>query len=147
MMSRISSLFLVLAFLVPGAAQAEDPYADAKGELHVKMNLAYAKVEVDGVAWDNTEFRDNGKTLVVTELDRSQDISIKVIASEDGYADVEFSVNPKRFKKNRKKGVVRFITKKKIRFAAAPKEPAEKPAEAAPAEEAPAEAPAPAPAP
>ena len=140
MMSRISSLFLVLCFMIPGSAHAEDPYADAKGELIVKMNLAYAKVEVNGVAWEETEFRADGKTLVVTGLDRTQDVAIKVIASEDGYADVEFSVDPKRFKKNRKKGVVRFIAKKKIKFKRAPKEE-EKPAEEAPAEAAPTEVP------
>jgi hypothetical protein len=132
MMSRISCLFIAVSFLLPGSALAEDPYADAKGELHVQMNLAYAKVEVNGVGWDETEFRSNGKTLVVTGLDRSQEVAIKVIASEDGYADVEFSVQPKRFQKKRKKGVVRFIAKKKIRFKAAPKEKEAEPTEAAP---------------
>ena len=142
---KLKSLFVMLTmglFSLASPATAQD-LDSAPGEIHVSMNLAYAKVLVNGDEWDDTEFRANGKTLIISGLDRNESYDISLEASEDGYDKIAFKIDSrKRYKKQRKKRVIRFVAKHKATFRKAKAEVAEqKPAEAD--EQKPAEAAAP----
>ena len=129
-------------FLVPTLASAQVDLENAPGEVHIMMNLAYARVIVDGESWDETEFRKDGKMLVITGLNRSQEHTFEVSASEDGYDKVKFRIVKKaKYKKTRKKRVVSFVAKQSIRFKKTPPKTERAPkAEEAPKAERPPEA-------
>ena len=130
-------------FLVPTLASAQVDLENAPGEVHIMMNLAYARVMVDGESWEETEFRKEGKMLVISGLNRAQEHTFEVSASEDGYDKVQFRIVKKaKYKKTRKKRVVSFVAKQTIRFKKTPPKTEEAPrAEEAPkAEEKPSRA-------
>ena len=129
---RVKSVLLmcVMALVSFGSSANAQDLESAPGEVHVSMNLAYAKVLVNGEEWDDTEFRGNGKTLIISGLDRNQSYDISLEASEEGYAKLDFKIDSKkRYKKQRKKRVIRFVAKHKAVFKKAEAEPSpEKPA-------------------
>ena len=115
-LTAIFAAFFVGSLFAASSVSAQD-LESAKGEIHVAMNLAYAKVLVNGEDWEETEFRANGKTLVITGLDRNAAYDITLEASEDGYEKVEFRIDSKkRYKKKRKKRVISFVAKHKAVF-------------------------------
>ena len=138
--SRLITAMCAFFFLPAFGGAQETDLASAPGEVHIKMNVEYASAEVDGEEWD-AEFMNNGKTIAIKGLDRSVEHTIVLTASDDELAPIELTIPPKAYKKSRKKRVVYFIAKRKVKFKAKPAEkPEPGPEEAAPAEASPAEA-------
>ena len=117
----LCSLFILLASGV--AFAEEDPLKNAPGEVRIKMNIQYASAEVDGQAWESTEFMDDGKTIVIKDLNRSVEHSILLTASDDDLAPIEMTIPANSYKKTRKKRTVFFIVKRKVNFKRKPPEP------------------------
>ena len=113
----MTALMTAALFFMSGSAFAQVDEATAPGEVHIKLSLAYAKVLVNGEEWDNTEFTNNGKTLIVRGIDRSKSNEFTVEASEEGFAVSSFTIDSrKKYKKKRKKRVVSFVANKTIKF-------------------------------
>jgi hypothetical protein len=118
-MKRIALLVMMTTalFFVTGNATAQIDAENAPGEVHINLSLAYAKVLVNGEEWDNTDFINNGKTLIVRGIDRNATQEFTVEASEEGFAPVTFRIEgKKKYKKKRKKRVISFVAKQNIRF-------------------------------
>ena len=118
-MNRVRTVFISSLFILlfSGVCLAEeDPLKNAPGEVRVKMNVQYASAEVDGKAWEATEFVDDGKTIIIKGLDRSLEHIIVVTASDDDLAPIEMTIPANSYKKLRKKRTVFFIVKRKAHF-------------------------------
>ena len=132
-----------IASLSTGTAFA----ADVDGEAHVQLtNAEYVKVEVNGTQWDNTEFEQGGKLLLIKGLDTTIDRNAVVLISRnDAFAPYELDVQLTSFKKVRKGRLYHLISKHSVTFAQkATDEPTPDPKVTPPAKPG---APAPAPAP
>ena len=116
-MQRFVTGITALFLLFSGQAMAQVDLDSAPGEAHIKLSLPYAKVQVNGEPWEDTEFAKNGKLLIVRGLDRSISNELILEASEDGYDSVTIQLGSKKeFRKKRKKRVVSFIAKKSAKF-------------------------------
>jgi len=125
-MKRIAILVMMTTalFFVTGNATAQIDAENAPGEVHINLSLAYAKVLVNGEEWDNTDFVNNGKTLIIRGIDRNAPQEFTVEASEEGFAPVTFRIEgKKKYKKTRKKRVISFVAKQSIRFKKVEKKP------------------------
>jgi hypothetical protein len=142
-LSSSLAITLCLVFLLPVSAGAQDTdLASAPGEVQIKMNVEYASAKVDGQEWDS-EFMNNGKTIAIKGLSRSEEHTILLTASDDDLGPIELTIPTNAYKKSRKKRVVYFIAKRKVTFKPKPPEKEEAkavPVEAAPVEAAPVEA-------
>ena len=128
----LGGALLVLLLSVPAAwAQQEERTItedEIPGDVYVKLNKDYGKVEVDGQLWEDYEFIDNGYTLIVHGLDRSVEHTLRVIPAYDDLAPATVTVQPKDFKKKvkreRRKRIISFVARKSVKFAPKPAEPA-----------------------
>ena len=66
MRSLIVSIALSCLALATGPASASD--FEATGSIHVKTNVQYASALKDGSTWDDTEYLNGGKTIVIAEI-------------------------------------------------------------------------------
>jgi len=94
---------VVLLWSVGLVAQEEEekeltPEQVKTGEVHIKMNSDYAKVEVDGVAWEEHAFEDNGRTLVIHKLDRTMEHHVRLTPVYPELGPVETVVRPADWK-------------------------------------------------
>jgi hypothetical protein len=111
-------------FFITSNATAQVDAETAPGEVHINLSLAYAKVLVNGEEWDNTDFINNGKTLIVHGIDRNVPQEFTVEASEEGFAPVTFRIEgKKKYKKKRNKRVISFVAKQSVRFKKAVEKP------------------------
>jgi uncharacterized GH25 family protein len=125
------------AFAQPKVKQKEAPAPDAgidestiPGEVHIGTKHEFVKFTVDGKEWDNHEYVDKNKTLVVKGLERNEDRVIVMTPRESGFEPYTLTVAPTAYKKvATKKGKTKVLVFKaqfKVDFAkpAAPAEPA-----------------------
>ena len=122
-----SFLFILLAGLTTVPAQAgsdtvqikksDDPKSITKGEVRFQLNSDYCKVLIDGEEWEDQEFYNNGKAVVMYGVDRTTEHLIKLTPAYPKLAPVEVKITPKMWKIVRfKRGIKVWRATKKIRF-------------------------------
>ena len=86
--------------LLTGAAIADegtDPKSVTSGFIFVKMNTTYAKCKLDGTAID-VEFEDDGKTLVLSGIDRTVNHTVEISPVDGQYGPGTVKIVPKDFR-------------------------------------------------
>ena len=115
-------LALFLLSLFAGLNQAiaqeegENPRNSPYGAIHLKVNTAYASCTINGDPCD-TEYLNDGLTIVLRKLDRKATHKILIQATMDNMHDGKVSVKPRDFKLKRiTKGVRAWQAHKKLRL-------------------------------
>lgn len=133
----IGSWFWMILLVVPGLARAQGEPAPASpeevttGEVRIHLSSDYAKLLVDGEAWDEAVFEDNGRLLIIHLLPRTVEHEITLTPIYPNLGPVQFRIEPSEWKLasiGKKEKVWRV--EKKIVFpkAAPPPPPAQPPA-------------------
>ena len=123
MYARIALAFLALVALFSwGQAVAQEEAASPEevttGEVRIKMNTQFAKLRLDGEEWENHEFVDNGRTLVIYGVDRTVEHTVELTPVDPGYEGATLKIVPEDWKLVRVKRRVKvWRAEKKIRFA------------------------------
>jgi len=69
------------------------------GEAFVHMKLAFVKFTIDGKEWENHEYVDGQKTLVLRGLGRDAEHTVVLTPREGGYEPYTLTIKPAEFKK------------------------------------------------
>lgn len=69
------------------------------GEAFVHMKLAFVKFTIDGKEWENHEYVDGQKTLVLRGLGRDAEHTVVLTPREGGYEPYTLTIKPADFKK------------------------------------------------
>ena len=126
-LSGLLLLLMAIFVAVPGFSRGEedqikktdDPKSITKGEVRIKLNSEYCKILVDGEAWEEQEFYDNGYSVVLYGVDRTQVHNFKLIPAYPKLQPVEFQITPKMWKIVRfKPGVKVWRATKRVKFKA-----------------------------
>lgn len=83
-------------------APAEDQINEAEvlGEAHIAMKLPFVKFQIDDKKeWDNHEYSDGAKTLVIKGIERSEDHTVVLTPREPGYEPVTLTLKGGEFKR------------------------------------------------
>ena len=97
--------------------KADDPKSVTKGEVRIRLNSEYCKILVDGEEWEDQEFYNNGYSVVLYGLDRTQVHKIKLIPAYPKLQPLEFEITPKMWKVVRfKPGVKVWRATKRVKF-------------------------------
>ena len=75
-----------------GEPGAPDPNAVVTGEVVLSLNSDYAKVRVDGAEWEEHEFLDNGKTLVIHTVNRTTEHQVSLTPIYPELAPIELVI-------------------------------------------------------
>ena len=123
---------------------AEEPTSGASeteigGEAHIHMKLEFVKFTLDGKEWENHEYTDGRKTLVIRGVERSGEHVVVLTPREPGWEPYTLVLKPGEFKRTNvsqkgKTTVIAFRAPYHVEFAKAAPKPMEpvKPAETAP---------------
>ncbi len=118
--------------------------ADVLSEAHIRTKFGFVKFELDGKReWDNHEYLDNAKTLVIKGLERNDDHTVVLTPRESGHESVTLTLKQSDFKRTvvKTKGRTQTITFRAFYNVDFKKVDGPKEAPKAPSKEAPAEAP------
>lgn len=114
---RLSSLVLLFAAIAvtwvttaalakekkpPKAPDAVDQLneADVLGEAYIATRFQFVKFEYDGKKeWENHEYLDGSKTLVIKGIDRSQEHTVVLTPRDSGYEGVSVTLKASDFKR------------------------------------------------
>lgn len=116
---RLVAPALVALICVPVLAQEDKGSPDevTTGEVRVHMNTQFAKLRIDGQEWENHEFVDNGRTLVVYGVDRTVQHKVELQPVDPGFEPVTITIAPKDWKLVRVKRRLRvWRVVKKVKF-------------------------------
>ncbi len=89
-----------LLLFLAGAAVAEegtDPKSVTSGFILIKMNTTYAKCKLDGAPVD-VEFTDDGKTVVLSGVDRTAKHEVEITPVDGKYGPGTVKIVPKDFR-------------------------------------------------
>ncbi|MBM4344858.1 MAG: hypothetical protein FJ100_15940 [Deltaproteobacteria bacterium] len=87
--------------------------ADVLGEAHIGTKFQFVKFTYDDKKeWENHEYVDGSKTLIIKGIDRSQDHSVVLSPRESGYEPVVLTLKASDFKRTvlKTKGRTQTIT-------------------------------------
>lgn len=103
------------------------------GEAFVRMKLDFVKFTLDGKEWENHEYVDGRKTLVIRGVERSGEHTVLLTPREPGWEPYTLLLKPDEFKRTKvaqkgKATVIAFRANHKVEFTKAAA-PAPKPAE------------------
>ncbi len=74
--------------------------ADVLGEAHISTRFQFVKFTYDDKKeWENHEYVDGSKTLIIKGIDRSQDHSVVLTPREAGYEPVVLTLKASDFKR------------------------------------------------
>jgi hypothetical protein len=109
---------LTLACLIVFATPASAEEFEATGAIHIKTNVQYAAAIKDGQPWEETEYRNGGKTLVVAEIPFGNlPISFTIVARDNPeFGPITVSAERKNFKKKRSGRTFTWVYKTQVRF-------------------------------
>jgi len=137
MQIKYAALLVLIVFASFGAfaqekteesASGPTPDEVTTGEMRISLSSDYAKLLVDGEQWEEHEFIDNGKTLVIHGLKRTEQHKISLTPIYPDLSPVELSIKPDEWKlATVGKNVKMWRVGKKVTFSRAQK-PAVKPA-------------------
>ena len=127
MRSLIVSITLSCLALAAGPAFASD--FEATGSIHVKTNAQYASALKDGSTWEDTEYLNGGKTLVISEINLDKlPVTFTVIARDKPeFGPIEITAERKNFRKKRKGRTYSWVYQTSVRFKKAAKRKATTP--------------------
>jgi len=117
-----------------GEATADVNEADIGGEAFIHMKLEFVKFTLDGKEWENHEYTDNRKTLVIRGVERGSEHTVVLTPREGGWEPFTLVLKPAEFKRTNvaqkgKTTVIAFRAKHVVEFtkaaAPAPAKPAE----------------------
>ncbi len=99
----------------PAEPKADEPVVDEDtipGEAHVAMKVQFVKFTVDGKEWENYEFVDGAKTLIVRGLNRADDHTLVLTPRESGFDAYSLTLKTADFKKTvvKSKGNTKTLT-------------------------------------
>lgn len=96
----VGSLFVALVWAGSAWAQEVDLSPDqvTAGEVRISMSSDYARLRVDGEEWENHEFLDNGRTVVINGLDRIEDHVVSLTPIYPDLEPVELQILPSDWK-------------------------------------------------
>jgi hypothetical protein len=116
MTTLLRAITLVCLFVFAAPVSAEE--FEATGSIHIKTNVQYAAAIKDGQPWEDTEYRNGGKTLVVVEIPFNKlPISFTIVARDNPeFGTVEVSAERKDFKKKRSGRTFTWVYKTQVRF-------------------------------
>ena len=102
--------------LAPGAVFAQED-SQVAGEVVIKTGVKFVRFSVNGKQeWDNHEFADGDRTLIVLGLDRSQDNVISLQSREEGMEPIDVTVKTEDFKRTMvKRGKARVAVFRAVR--------------------------------
>ena len=120
----VAVMAAALVFAVAAAAKEKAPpkqdgapeqlnEADVLGEAYIKTKFGFVKFELDGKKeWENHEYLDGSKTLVVKGIDRSNDHTLVLTPRESGHETVTLTLKTSDFKRTvvKTKGRTQTIT-------------------------------------
>ncbi len=126
-------------FALPALAVKQSPSeptsgvseAEIGGEAFVHMKLEFVKFTLDGKEWENHEYIDNRKTLVIRGVERSSEHTVVLTPREGGWEPYTLVLKPEEFKRTNvsqkgKTTIIAFRSKHVVDFTkAAPAKPAE----------------------
>lgn len=104
MRGSIGSWLLTVFLLVPCVARAQGEPAPASpdevttGEVRIHLSSDYAKLLVDGEAWDEAVFEDDGRLLIIHLLPRTVEHEITLTPIYPNLARVQFRIEPSEWK-------------------------------------------------
>ena len=120
--------------ICPGAFADEEeltPEQDAVGEFRITMSSDYARLRIDGDEWENHEFLDNGRLVVIQGLSRTEEHFLTLTPMYPQLEPVEFKIAPSDWKLvTLSKRLKTWRVEQKIIFKKAPKKVEEPPAPA-----------------
>ena len=134
MKKLIMSTAFVALCLVASPVSASD--FEATGSIHVATNVQYASALKDGQAWDDTEYLNGGKTVIISEIALDKlPVTFTVIARDKPeFAPHQITATRKDFRKKRKGRTYSWVYKVSVRFKKAKKGKATPDKKKAPAE-------------
>ena len=133
----VACLVTVLLFSMVSAAQEKEapvapvapptPDQVTSGEIRVTLSSDYAKLLVDGEAWEESEFLNSGFLLVIHAMNRTEEHRVLLTPASSGLAPVELVIKSDEWKlatvaKNEKM----WRVERKVVFAKALPKPAPK---------------------
>jgi hypothetical protein len=98
MLAAMVALLVVLSGLSAVGQEKTDPNQILKGVVRIAMDSEYVVLQVDGTAWEDYYFEDDGFVLFVEEIDRSKSHTIKLTPIYEELKPVEVAVSPKAWK-------------------------------------------------
>ena len=104
------------------------------GEAFIHMKLEFVKFTLDGKAWENHEYIDGRKTLVIRGIDRVDEHTVVLTPRESGWEPYTLVVKPTEFKRTNvaqkgKTTIIAFRSKHVVEFLKSAAPAAPKPAE------------------
>ena len=72
----------------------QSPDEVTTGEVRITLNSDFAKLKVDGAEWEEHEFLDNGKTLVIHTVKRLEGHTLTLTPIYSDLAPVEVALKP-----------------------------------------------------
>jgi hypothetical protein len=107
--ARLAKVLVIAAVLVAArAAQTQEepkkteggqaPEDVLTGEIRITMNSDYARLRVDGNEWEEHEFLDNGKTLVIHTVRRTEEHKVTLSPIYPDLAPAELAIAPADWK-------------------------------------------------
>ena len=117
-----------LAAKPPGEPTSDVSEAEIGGEAWIHMKFEFVKFTLDGKEWDNNDYEDGRKTLVIRGIDRNSEHTIVLTPREPGWEPYTLVLKPNEFKRTNiaqkgKTTTIAFRAKHVVEFtkAAAPK--------------------------
>jgi len=99
-MRRVVWLFGLL--VLGSAALAQDkpaaPEEVLTGEVRISLSSDYAKLRVDGEEWEEHAFTDNGRTLTIHSLRRTEEHKVTLTPLSSDLEAVELTIKPEDWK-------------------------------------------------
>lgn len=134
-LTAASGLFAMPALAAkpaPSEPTSDVSEADIGGEAFIHMKLEFVKFTLDGKEWENHEYVDNRKTLVIRGIDRSVEHTVVLSPREGGWEPHTLVLKPGEFKRTNvaqkgKTTVIAFRSKHAVDFAKAAPAPAPAP--------------------
>ncbi|MCA9521013.1 MAG: hypothetical protein KC609_08575 [Myxococcales bacterium] len=102
--------FLSFVGIHPALADGEV----SRGTVSVKLNVTYPKFTLDGKAWENHHFLDDGAQLVILNVPTNVDHTVVIKALDGRQATLVIKSKRWRKKRNRKTKVIDFSFKTKV---------------------------------
>ena len=142
LLTRLALLALVGLWAVPASADKRAPNeptsgaseAEIGGEAFIHMKLEFVKFTLDGKAWENHEYVDGRKTLVIRGVDRNDEHTVVLTPRESGWEPVTLVLKPGEFKRTNvaqkgKTTIIAFRSKHSVEFLKSAPPAAPKPAQ------------------
>jgi len=116
-MRPFSFLFVLLLLAGPAWAEDGEPADVMTGKVLFKMASDYAKPCVNGDEFESHEYEDDGKTLLLLEMRRDVEVSVRLVPMYPDLAPFEMTIGTKDWKlETVGRNVKEWQVRKTVRF-------------------------------